>query len=95
MQPRSINQRQPQTSGGPSGGYITRFASSYSSIPNAQILLVVVSFFHRCILGQVAKLKILVLFGGIVVSCRGDGRHLHLQYYSAHPTLFFFFFFFT
>lgn len=32
MQPRRINQQQPQTSRGPSGGYITRFASSYFSI---------------------------------------------------------------
>uniref|UniRef100_U3IX10 Synaptosomal-associated protein n=1 Tax=Anas platyrhynchos platyrhynchos TaxID=8840 RepID=U3IX10_ANAPP len=27
MQPRSINQQQPQTSGGPSGGYITRITN--------------------------------------------------------------------
>ncbi|XP_010166215.2 synaptosomal-associated protein 23 isoform X1 [Antrostomus carolinensis] len=27
MQPRSINQHQPQTSGGPSGGYITRITN--------------------------------------------------------------------
>ncbi|NXS06920.1 SNP23 protein, partial [Neodrepanis coruscans] len=27
MQPRSINRQQPQTSGGPSGGYITRITN--------------------------------------------------------------------
>jgi len=38
MQPRSINQRQPQTSGGPSGGYITRFAFLYFSVSNTEVL---------------------------------------------------------
>lgn len=55
MQPRSINQQQPQTAGGPSGRYITRFASSYFSISNAEILRYQLSASFRYILGEVAK----------------------------------------